>query len=292
LCEEFARDVFTGDCRILTVNQLVTIVRDRAGLAREIAEEFIELITFDRATAGALTLFHCPLVPVTGSSRIVIAPALILANLTTCINRLAVHRGPGLDAMSKRLEEYYLALIKQNYEVPSVVIRANVPYTHRGIPRDIDLVLHDNSTGHLHLGMLKGFVRPDTVEEVIRANEQLEYGIQQAQDVREWIGGIAPDQRAAALGLPRECACQTIDYAVFGNGFAGSDYLTLDPGIPVVDGTYILLSRFRGKSLFDAVSEYTDQLAERTKSQDASGSEPVKLGAVTFELPALVLTAE
>lgn len=292
LCEEFARDVFTGDCRILTVHQLATMVTDRAGLAREAAEEFISLISFDRSTAGALTLFHCPLVPVTSLSRIVVAPALTLANLTTCINRLAVHRGPGLDSMSKALEEYHLSLIKQNYEATDVVIRTNVPYTHHGISRDIDLALYENRTGRLHLGMLKGFVRPDSVEEVIRANEQLAYGIQQAVDVRDWINGIAPERRAVALGLPRECACQTIHCAVFGNGFAGSDYLSLDPGIPVVDSTYILLPRFRGRSLFDSISEYASRLAEFATLRASSHPEPVRLGNITFELPAFVMAAD
>jgi len=49
---------------------------------------------------------------------------------------------------------------------------------------------------------------------------------------------------------------------VIGNGFSGSDYLQIPDDVPVVNGRYLLLKRFRGGSMFDAIARYRERLAE------------------------------
>jgi hypothetical protein len=287
LKQEFVRDLMAGEPSVASLDQLVAILRRRAQLQERTGEAFIRLISFDREGPGALTLFHCPLVPVTGSSYLVMASAMLMSRVTTCINRLAIHRGTGYDSFSKQIEEYYLGLVKRHYARDGVLVETGVPYTFGGVGRDIDIVVYDCGSRRLLIGMLKAFVSPDTVEEVIRANEQLAYGILQAREARAWLTSISPEHRSALLRLPSGLVCQTIECAVLGNDFAGSDYLPLEPDIPVVDVRHLLRPRFRGGSIFEAIGLYEAQIAETTASEaDRSQVVAVTLGEVRFEFPA------
>jgi hypothetical protein len=294
LKQQFRRDLLNGEPSVVSLDQLVAIARQQAHFARETAEAFIRLISFDRKETAALTLFHCPLVPVTGSSYVVMFSAMLMSRLTTCINRLAVHRGAGYDSISKQIEEYYLCLIKEHYERKAVLVETNVPYTFEGIGRDIDIVVYERGSKRLLIGMLKAFINPDTVEEVVRANEQLAYGIEQAAKARKWLTTIPPDRRSGLLRLRSALTCQTIECAVVGNGFAGSDYLPLDPTIPVVDVQYLLRLKFRGGSIFEAISQYDTQIAAMMALPVASSAQmtSVTLGDVTFEFPAYTLSSQ
>jgi len=290
--QEFLRDLLSGDPSVVSLDQLVSIVRRRAHFARETAEAFIQLISFDRKVTAALTLFHCPLVPVTGSSYVVMVSAMLMSRVTTCINRLAIHRGTGYDSVSKQIEEYYLGLINQHYARDGVFVKTNVPYTSEGVGRDIDLVVHERKSKRLLIGMLKAFISPDTVEEVVRANEQLAYGIEQAGEARKWLATIPPQRRGELLHLPSGLSCETIEYAVLGNGFAGSDYLPLDPAIPVVDTQYLLRPDFRAGSIFEAIRQYNAKIAAMTLPEAGrSQMTSLTLGDVTFEFPAYTLSS-
>ena len=180
LKQEFVRDLLTGEPSVVSLERLIAILRQQAQLPRETAEAFIRLISFDRKGTGVLTLFHCLLVLVTGSSYVVMVSAMLMSRITTCINRLAIHGGAGYGSISKQIEEYYLGLIKQHYAREGVLVETNVPYTFQGVGRDIDIVVHESKSRRLLIGMLKAFVSPDSVEEVIRTNEQLADGIEQA----------------------------------------------------------------------------------------------------------------
>jgi hypothetical protein len=255
-------------------------------LELENSEAFIRLISFDRGAKGALTLFHCPLIPVTGSSYVVMFPAMLMSRITTCINRLAVHRGVGYNSFSKEIEQYYLELIKQHYAREGVLVRTNIAYTCEGIDRDIDLVAYEVETKRLLAGMLKAFINPDTVEEVIRCNEQLAYGIEQARDAQKWLTSTPPDRRSELLGLPPGLPCETIQYAVLGNGFAGSDYLPLEASIPVADANYLLRPRLRGGSIIDSIAEYNAQLSAMAPAPNSAKLTSLTLGDITFHFPA------
>ena len=290
LFETSAAQTFTGDCEVMSKDDLVSLVRNRANLTADAAEGFIQLITFDRfdpLSRGALSLFHCPLVPVTDSSLIVIAPGLMFSNLTTCVNRLAVHRGPGLNTISKKIEEYYLGLLKRQFETHDVHVRTTVPYTASGKRHDIDLVVYETQNGRVLLGMLKGFIYPDTVEEVIRANERLAEGIEQAREARAWFESQKLGSWESTLAIPSGLRCRSTHYVVMGNGFAGSEYLPFDLGIPVVDARYLLLERFCGRSIFEAINEYSDWLDKLMRgAAPSSKTGSVTLGNIAFEFPA------
>ena len=291
--EHFLQDLLSGEPSIVSLDQLISIVRQRAQLARETAEAFIRLISFDTKGTAALTLFHCPLVPVTGSSYIVIVAGMLMSRVTTCINRIAIHRGVGYDAFSKQIEEYYLDLIKQHYAREGVFVETNVPYTFEGIRRDIDVVVYERESRRLLVGMLKAFVYPDSVEEVIRANEQLAYGIEQATEARRWLTTIPPERRGDLLNLPSGLSCETTEYAVFGNGFAGSDYLPLDPLILLVDVQYALRLTFRARSIFEAISQYNAQITAMTlPTTSRAQMTSLTLGDVRFEFPAYTLSSQ
>jgi hypothetical protein len=286
--QEFLRDLLKAAPTPKSFQELVSILRQRAHFARETAESFIRLVSFDRKASAALSIFHCPLVPVTGSSYVVMAGAMLMSHVTTCINRLAVHRGQGYDSTSKEIETYYLGLLSDQYSTSDTLVRTNVPYTdHKGVPRDIDLLVYDRLARRVLIAMLKAFIHPDTVEEVVRANEQLAYGIEQAASAREWLTTLSPAKIPELLGLPPGLSVDVIAYAVLGNGFAGSDYLQLEPNIPVVDIQYILRPAFKGQSIFAAIKEYDDKLAVMT-APSATRAElaSITLGDVTFEFPA------
>jgi hypothetical protein len=287
LKQQFHRDLLNSEPSVVSLDQLVAIIRQQAHFARETAEAFIRLISFDRNETAALTLFHCPLVPITGSSYMVMFSAMLMSRVTTCINRLAIHRGVGYNSISKQIEEYYLSLIKQHYGRDAVLVETNVPYTFEGIGRDVDVVVYERGSKRLLIGMLKAFINPDTVEEVVRANEQLAYGIEQAAEARKWLTTIPPDRRSGLLRLPPGLPCPTIECAVFGNGFAGSDYLPLDPTIPVVDVQYLLRPKFRGGSIFEAISQHDAQITAMTlPAANRAQMTSLTLGEVTFEFPA------
>ena len=292
LKQEFVRDLLNGEPSIVSAEQLVAVLLQRAQLTRETAEAFIRLISFDRSGTAALTVFHCLLVPVTGSSYAVMACAMIMGRITTCINRLAVHRGAGYDAISKQIEEYYLGLLKRHYERQGVLVETNVSYTSNGVGRDIDVVVYERESGRLLIGMLKAFISPDTVEEVVRANEQLAYGIEQAVEARNWLTAIPPDRRSGFLRLPTGLSCQTIECAVIGNDFAGSDYLPLDPSVPIVETHYLLRPQFRGGSIFEAIGRYNAQITAMALPGDRAEMASVVLGEMTFEFPGYTLSLQ
>lgn len=141
----------------------------------------------------------------------------------------------------------------------------------------------------LLVGMLKAFIEPDTVEEVVRANEQLAYAIEQAANARRWLKTLSPNQLSQRVKLPSGVAIEKVDYVIFGNGFAGSDYLPFDPEIPVVDMRFVLSPKFGGGSIFDAIAEYTSEVAKITNiSGGTQQTVSIRLGGVTFEFPALL----
>lgn len=143
--QEFLDDMLTGAPTIASLDQIAAMLKQRAGLNRATAEAFIRLISFDRTASAALTIFHCPLIPVTGASYVVMILPMVLSRVTTCVNRLAIHRGVGFDAVSKQIEAYYLDLIKRHFETSDLKVVPTVPYTFEGVARDIDLIAYDSA---------------------------------------------------------------------------------------------------------------------------------------------------
>ena len=249
---------------VMEKNDVVLSITGSTGMSRRDAEQFVSLITFDRQY-HALSLFHCPLIPLSDSSLFVFTPGFLFANPLTCIPRLAVHRGSGISAYSNILEAHLLDRLKNHFSRQGVSIRTRVSYSSRNDKGDIDLVVYDSSNDSLLIGMVKAFIHPDTVEEVTRANEALYKGIGQIQRVKDWLKGFQAESWGNRLQIPVLKSPRNTTFAVIGNGFAGSDYLPIPEDVTMVDAKYLLLRKFAGKSVFSAINDYTQRLLQESK---------------------------
>jgi len=151
----------------------------------------------------------------------------------------------------------------------------------------VDVVAWERRTNDLLIAQVKAFITPDTVEDVIRANEKLEEGLGQIARARRWISEFEPRDFEEKLRMPFTRAPRRVQYAVIGNGFAGSDYLPIEPDVPVVDARFLLLPRFRGGSIIESIGTYGDRLA--TVMRDVGRLEEYRelsLGPIRVEIPA------
>jgi hypothetical protein len=286
LSSSVAGKVWTGEPHIVDRTSLATHLQRLADLSQREAERFIELITFD-PDDSRLTLFHCPVVQLTTKSAALCLAGLIFGNPSATIPRLTVLRGPGLGAFSKRVEADLLERIKKQFGSAKVTIQTNVSYTHGDDRGDLDVVAYEQRTNDLLIAQVKAFITPDTVEEIIRANERLEEGLGQIARARNWISGFGPKDFGERLRIPIVGAPRRIQYAVVGNGFAGSDYLPIGPDVPVVDARFLLLSRFRGGSVVETIQAYEGRLG--TTMREVGHLEDYRelvLGPVRVEVPA------
>lgn len=276
----------TRQSLVIEKGSIVEKVQEITNLSKSEAERFINLITFDRKGTYALSLFHCPLIPVTQSSLFVVPPAFAFGNPVICIPRLAVHRGRGLNAFTKDMELYFLNKLRNHFKGNGITINTSVPYSGPNDKGDIDLVVYESLNNRLLIAQIKAFIPPDSVEEIIRANQALREGVQQINRVQQLLNNIDVNSWAGILRVPQFSTRPLVQFAVIGNGFAGSDYLPVPRTVVVVDATYLLLSRFKGTSLFDAVGEYQERLSEETtKASEQLNYNTLKLTDITIEVP-------
>ncbi len=255
------------------------------------AEAALDLLTFDR-TDHALGLFHCPLVPVTAGSFLVVPPGLFFGNPLACVPRLAVRRAGGLGAYGKTLEAWLLGNLREQFTTREATVETLVSYSSKNDRGDIDLVVYEVSTNRLLIAMLKAFVLPDSVEEVMHANREIEKGLRQIERARHWLDVLPFDQWKSRLRMPLIETPPAVRYAVIGNGFIGSDWLEIPDWVTLVDARYLLLPRFRGASIAAALDAYTARLKEHEGNAVAqSRISRFHLGDVKVEVPSWDLIA-
>jgi len=275
-----------GQTLIIDKKVLIGKVQRIANLSFSETERFINLVTFDRRGPAALTLFHCPLVPVTTSSFLVVTPGFIFGNPSTCIPRLAIHRGPGLDIFAKNIERHLLNKLKTQFEIKGVTINLNIPYSGKDDKGDLDLVVYEAASNRLLIAQVKGFIHPDTVEEVVRANQAIKEGLHQVERARRWLKNLPFSQWAGALKLPLSQASPKVRFAVIGNGFTGSDYIQFPNDVSCADARYLLLPKFTRKSIFYAIESYEKLLSEESKKATKNiNFNSFKLADITIEIP-------
>jgi hypothetical protein len=285
----YAQRCLYGQNPVIKKSTFIKLVQDITSLKLSEAERFVNLITFEANDSSCLTLFHCPLVPVTTSSVAIVPQGFIFGNPNTCIPRLAVHRGQGLDHFANEISKYFLGRLTAHYNSNDVTICTNRHYTGSNTSGDIDLIVFENKTKRLLIAEVKGFVHPDSAEEVIRANEKLQEGIEQIVRIKKWLEGLGPSSWGTRLGLSSLPSKVDIEFAVIGNGFAGSDYLRIPSCISVVDAEYLLIPKFRQESIFDVLHEYQKRLTEEIIKADRDRRfASVKLAGITFELPSWI----
>ncbi len=274
-----------GGVPVTTRETLVSSIRSGLRLELSQAQRVVDLLTLG-SKESVLTLFHCPLVPVTKSSLLVVPPGFVLSNPITCISRLAVRRGTGLGPYSREMEARLLDKLREHFLVPGVAIETRLDYRSSGDRGDVDLVVYESSTNRLLLAMLKAFILPDSVEEVMHANHCLVEGIRQVQRAERWLTAIPFKQWKTRLRIPVGTTPPAVRLAVLGNGFVGSEFVRPPGGISMADVRYLLLPRLKGLSILDAITAYENRLAEdgRTAEREVR-VETLQLGEVRIEIP-------
>lgn len=287
LASKFAPSWLTGQTPVIEIATILALVQQLGNLSVVDAEAFVKLVTYDRRSHLPLNLFFCPLVPVTRSSLVVVAPGFIMGNPLVSVVRLAVHRGAGLGAYAKDLAADFQEQLRKQFEVPGVTMQTNIPYSNDDDTGDIDLALYESASNRLILAQIKGFIFPDTVEEVFRANESLENGVEQTERVHRWWDNHGSSQWPQILNMPVSSTLPEVHFVVIGNGFSGSDYLEVPGYIRVVDAQYLLLSKFRRRSIFEPIDLYERRISEESeRAEETVCFESIHLGDLTFEVPA------
>lgn len=289
LAEAHGARIRDGVCPIVNTADLARNISTRAGLSSCQGERFVELITLDLNGQDPLSLFHCPVVPLTTESAVVVPAAVLFSSPSACVPRLAVHRGNGIDAYSSQMEEVLLGKLADHFGCGSSLVRTRVSYSAEADSGDLDLVVYEPETGRLFVGMLKAFIRPDSVVEVARANEKLAQGLGQVERAKAWFTRAEPREWARMLCMTDIEGVPELRFAVIGSSFAGSDHLPIPETVDVVNAQYLLQDEFRGTSLADAVRKFSAEL-ERTGRAAVAGTREVtmELGGVSVTFPALI----
>lgn len=267
-------------------DSIISTIQTNTGFSSSEVERFVTLVTFDRNQSHALSLFHCPLIPVSTSSLFVFTPGFIFGNPSTCIPRLAVHRGAGLDAYSNAIEARLLNKLVNHFNTDDVVVRTRIPYSTKDDRGDIDLIIYEIPSNKILIAMAKAFIPPDTVEEVVRANDALENGLNQLERVRVWLNSINRDSWATMLKIPLLKSSAKTALAVIGNGFAGSDYLQVPEDVTLVDAKFLMMPKLAGQSILSAIIEYQRRISEKSivASQNLQYSS-ISVGNLTVHVP-------
>lgn len=266
---------------------LEVILSNEAHLSASEIEAFIRLTVFDiTGRQKRLTLFHCPLIPLDDSTFMILPPALFAANLNTVILRLGVLRSRDPDSFAKAYVAHLLDKLAAHFRQPDVEPRLNVSYNDAVDSGDIDLVIYESSTNRLLLAQVKAFVQPDSVEEVVRTNEQLVDGFAQAERVRQWY--LRDPEAAIRTLIPGRpiSGCPCVCHALIGNGSVGSDPIRAGKDIATADIRFLLTSSFRGTSCIDAILAYEQELTRRAATfRGTLGRSEFTLADVEFSIP-------
>jgi len=247
---------------LLERDQLLAMVGECGNATSRQAEQYLRMVEYDPSGHPALSPFHCPVLALGKTSRLVMVPCLVWANPRVAIPRLAVHRGLGFDDFSARMETYLANLLKEHYTSDVASCWSCVPYKNGPDEGDIDLALLDRQDGTLFLAQLKAFVPPDSVSEVLSANEKLQEGVEQAVRVREWLTSDGGNGLRQRLGISQDMSALRVIHAVVGNGFAGSDYLHVPRDIVMLSVDFLLQPEYLGGCLRRAIDDYEQRIRE------------------------------
>lgn len=288
LAQMLVEFISTGGAPVLTRSDLVTKLCQTAQLSSNIISRFVDLITLSSTDPAELTLFHCPVVPLTRSDIQIVPPAIFGANISTTVLRLAARRGPELGAVSKRLEAFFLGRLQQHFSVGRNVIRIGRKYSCGQDQGDIDFVAYEPSSKVLTLAQAKTFIYPDSVSEVFAANEDIEEAISQLNRTRTWFNATGHEERKAVLGLPELTNDTKVLFAVLANGFVGSEFLHPPDDVLLGDIRFLLRPEFRGASLQASLQSFAVRVADlRSCIEPMVGKETIRIGEVEIVCPAI-----
>ncbi len=280
--------VGTGGAPVLQQSELVARLRQATDLPSDVVEGFVDLITLRPTSPPQLTLFHCPVVPLTQFDVQIVTPAVFGANISTTVMRLAVYRGGGLSKVSKSLETFFLGRLEQQFSLGQTLVRLGRQYSTAQDRGDIDIVVYEPLSKVLTLAQAKTFIYPDSVPEVFDANEDIENAISQVGRTFTWFSTAHHNERKAVLDLPELSEDSKVSFAVLANGFVGSDFLTHSQDILFGDIRYLMRPEFKGASFHEALRSFSSRLSELKLSlKRMIGEETIQVGNVEVTCPAL-----
>ncbi len=278
----------TGGAPVVERSDLVDRLCQATDLSSDVVSRFLDLITFRSDDPPELTLFHCPVVPLTQFDVQIVPAAVFGANITTTVLRLAARRGPGLGAVSKGLEEFLLGRLQQQFSGGGNVTRLGRKYSGPEDQGDIDFVAYEPFSETLTLAQAKTFIYPNSVPEVFKANKDIEKAISQAERTRRWFSTVQHNERKAVLGLPELHEDPKVSFAVLANGFVGSDFLNYSQDILFGDIRYLMRPELQGAPFQAALRSFSRRLADfKSNIKRMVREEKINLGEIEITCPAI-----
>jgi hypothetical protein len=209
---------------------------------------------------------------------LIISPHMIISsspqrNLITLLTRSAEGRS-FYDRVSSEKEYEQLTTLGELFQSPRFITRKRVSVTRQDgkTLTDIDLVVYDATDDVLLLVHAKWLIRPDTVQEVLARDTEVQSALAIAANAFVRIEELGTEWIANALGTTLRSSLK-IYSVVVNQDFIPSGWV-YDEQIPVVNTDYVIefvrSVEFKGlKSLYAACAGFNEYLAER---------HPVKLG--------------
>lgn len=271
-----------GPAPILQRRKLMEFLTEaNTAISTDVVTRFIEIITLS-SDDSRLSLFHCPVIPLTTADLCIVPPAVFLARLDATVRRLAIAKGPGVDAVSENLTQQFYHRLSEHY-CDGVQFRYTRP--HPG--GDIDLVVFESDNNWLTLVEVKAFINPDTVPEVLSANRHLVTAIEQIQAIKEWYESATHSDRRNVLDLSELSEDVRVEYAILGNGFVGSDFVDFPRECLVSDMRFLLRPQFQRSSFRGALNEFRNELNRHLKNPIIQDEvQEIELAGVKIQFPA------
>lgn len=228
----------------------------------------------------------------TSDGTLLISPHLVIAsspqrNSITLLNRSAEGRR-FYDRVSTEKEDEQLNGLSNLFGPQRFITRKRVTVTRYDgkTLTDIDLVVYDTTDDVLFLVHAKWLIRPDTVQEVLARDTEVQSALHTAGNAFARIVELGTEWIANVLG--RSFISPPKIYSLVVNqDFIPSGWI-YDDQIPVVNTDYVIefvrSSEFKGlESLYGACARFNESLAERHPVKLGEGEIP--FGDYLFKIP-------
>jgi hypothetical protein len=233
----------------------------------------------------------------TVDGTLLIAPHLITSssperNLITLLTRSEAGRA-SYNRVSSEKEREQLNALAHLFQPPRYLLRTRVlvPRGDGTTLTDIDLFLYDEKTDVLLLLHAKWFVRPDTIQEQLARDQEVQVAVRTAATAAARITELREAWISRVLGIELN-SLPTLHSVVVCRDFVASGWV-YDQNIPVIDAGF--LTNFVGSPQFTGLASVYAASAEFTKSVEKmhsaeSSEREFPLGEYIFEVPTMEFT--
>jgi len=277
----------------LTVEEFANIVVSHSKLERSLVLAMLSDLTLNMDVKRPDLLVQ-PLVKLPNDERIVITPSLFPTSYwETCLLRNWIITHPEVygHAVAQKKEllsnEFGDILQKQNFVV---TVRQKIRDKSGKTVGDIDVGVLDVKTNHVVLFELKWIIDPDSVYETMRADTEIEEGVQQLNRFKimlEKEGDFYFKQIFPSESIEYKDV-KKLEFYVVGNGNIGS-VKTIRAGMRVFD--YTMTVDLLGANRFTTLAQFVvgiikvhDMAISAVAKKECQGQ--FKLGGFVFRFPA------